>query len=533
MVLGACWFSAPAVIRWQINKKPGVHVDGVELLVQQKCLVLKDVVVDREWVNGRFPSATVCGGTVNLPTGEITASLDSKKTTQVESTGAEKYKITAQHLSLHITKDGVRADLEDTSVSEGEVCAVSTKVTHSKGRGIVKNLCVKRNRTELKFTEGVFHPTSKLFGYETGPIQVGPTTVDLGAQSASVSNVEVKGVTATEVRVGYRGGLASGFAETLRLRHDRLHTEPLTFSKVEVGPLDPTKAVEGDLAVKISGVTLRANLKEHHLWGAETCQAWYQAVPIELRTGPLKDLTFTGDFQFDLRTKPVVKLDWKLTCKSPSPEPSCIKALRAPFTYTAFDKEGREFSRKTGPGSQGWVPFEAISPNMVTALQTTEDPSFFEHKGFLLHAVENSLVANLKAGRAVRGASTLTMQLAKNLWLRRSKTIGRKVQESFLTIVLESHLKKEEILELYLNVVEFGPDLYGIGPAAKELVGVAPMHLSLSDSLSLTLRLPRPTKAGSFDSSKATVRALLEQLRATGKVPEDLITVESTIMESP
>lgn len=531
VALGAGWFSLPAIARWQVNKKPGVHVDNVEILFRRKCLVLKGVTVDRGWVKGQFPSATVCEDkTVTIDAGEVDANLDLKK--DGAGSGGEGYKVTAQHLNIHATKGDFKADLTDTSVNDDEVCAVSAKATHPKGEGTVKNLCAKRNGTEVKFTEGTAHPLVKLFDHEIGTVQVGATTIDPKAQSASIASVGVDKVTATNVQITYKDGLASGSAETLRFKDERLHTEPLTFSKVEAGPLDPTKALDGDLAIKVSGVTLHVNLKERHLWGSETCQAWYQAVPSELRTGPLKDLTFTGDFQFDLRVKPAVKLDWKLTCKHPNPEPDFIKVLRKQFTYVAFDKDGHEFTRTSGPDSKDWTPLQFVNTNIVTALTTTEDPGFFNHKGFIKQAVENSIADNLKAGKALRGASTITMQLAKNLWLRRTKTLGRKVQEAFLTIVLESHLQKDQILELYLNVVEFGPDIYGIGSASKELVGTDAMNLSLVESLYLVLRLPRPAKAGPLDEQKkAQIKKLLTIMAASGKVPEDIAAVEMSAID--
>jgi membrane peptidoglycan carboxypeptidase len=126
---------------------------------------------------------------------------------------------------------------------------------------------------------------------------------------------------------------------------------------------------------------------------------------------------------------------------------------------------------------------------------TTEDGSFYRHKGFNHSAIRASLIANLKAHRFVRGASTITMQLAKNLFLSREKTIARKVQEVILADYLEQTFTKEELMELYLNVIEFGPDLYGIGAAADHYFAREASELDLSESLLLATLLPRPTLA--------------------------------------
>lgn len=529
LLLGAAWFSAPSLVRWQVNKKPGVHVESVEIRFKQKCLVLHGVTADRGWVKGQFPSATVCEDkTVTIESGEVQADLDLKKESSGSSDG---YKVTANHLKVHVTKGDLKADLTETSVNDTEVCSETATVTHPKGEVTARGLCVKRNGEEVRFTDGTVKPLVKLFDRDLGTISVGATTVDLKGHSVFTASLSVDKVTATKVTASLKEGLASGSAETLRFKDERLHTEPLTFSKVEMGPLDPTKALDGDQAIKISGVTLHFNVKERHIWGSETCQAWFLSVPEELRTGPLQGLTFTGDFKFDLKLKPEVKLDWTLTCKHPKPAPAFITILTKQFEYVAYDGKGQEFTRKTGVNTKGWTPLQNINPNIVTALTTTEDPGFFQHKGFIRQAVENSIIDNLKAGKALRGASTITMQLAKNLWLRRTKTLGRKVQEAFLTIVLESHLSKDQILELYLNVVEFGPDLYGIGPASKELLGTDPMNLSLVDSLYLVLRLPSPKKAGPLDEhKKAQIKKLLQMMAASGKVPEDVAAVEMTLI---
>ena len=121
---------------------------------------------------------------------------------------------------------------------------------------------------------------------------------------------------------------------------------------------------------------------------------------------------------------------------------------------------------------------------MQVAVLTTEDGAFFHHHGFNEWAIRSSLVANIKAGRFVRGASTITMQLAKNLFLSREKTLSRKLEELILTDYLERTFDKNEMMELYLNIIEFGPDVYGVtrGRAAllrAETRGVEPRRVPL------------------------------------------------------
>jgi len=525
------WFAAPGIVLRQINKKPGIHVDHLDLHLGTKCVDLYGIDVDKGWVKGKLTKAVACEDkTVVIDGGEVTVLPD--KRVKTEGDGTSGYKVTASHLVVHLTKGEVQADLTDVTVTESEVRSGEAAVKHPKAEAKFPSLSANRDGSLVAFPSAKVKSLVKLLDREVGEVTFGATTVHPKGGKLSTESIEVDGVTATKVEATYVDSLLSARIDTVRFKHPRLHTEPLTFTKVDFDPIDPTKPLEGDHVIRANGISLGFNLKEQHLWGAQTCQEWYDGLPAELRKGPMEGLAFKGDFKFDLRIKPAVKLDWTLTCKSPK-EPAIITALRKPFEYVAFDKDGKEFVRKTGPDTLDWTPFGAVNSNMVTALMTTEDPGFFDHKGFIRQAVENSLADNLKAGKALRGASTITMQLAKNLWLRRSKTLGRKVQEAFLTIVLESHLKKDEILELYLNVVEFGPDLYGIGPAAKELLMEEPMTLSLVESLYLALRLPRPTKAGPLDAhKKVVIKMLLERLKTAGKVTEDIAAVEEQMMEN-
>ena len=107
---------------------------------------------------------------------------------------------------------------------------------------------------------------------------------------------------------------------------------------------------------------------------------------------------------------------------------------------------------------------------------------FHKHHGFNHNAIRNSVAgANLKARRFVRGASTITMQLAKNLFLSREKTLSRKIQEVVLTDYLEQAFRKDDMMELYLNVIEFGPDVYGVTRAAEYYFGRKPEELNLPE----------------------------------------------------
>jgi Transglycosylase len=147
---------------------------------------------------------------------------------------------------------------------------------------------------------------------------------------------------------------------------------------------------------------------------------------------------------------------------------------------------------ESGPGSPDWVPIDAISPFMETAVLVCEDGHFEQHRGFDYEAIQNSIRDDLIKGRFVRGASTISMQLARNLYLGKEKTLGRKLQEAMLTLLLEQELSKRELMELYLNVIEYGPGIYGIGPAARYYFAKRASDLSLGQALYIASILPNP-----------------------------------------
>ncbi len=166
--------------------------------------------------------------------------------------------------------------------------------------------------------------------------------------------------------------------------------------------------------------------------------------------------------------------------------------FREPFQHYVVDPDGRATEFTTGPTTEQWVPLSEITPYMETGLIVCEDSRFFKHDGFDNKAIRDSILSNLRAGHFVRGASTLSMQLAKNLYLGREKTMSRKLQEAAFTLLLEERLSKEDILELYLNVVEFGPGIYGIRSAAQHYFNSHPGELSLAQAMYLASILPNP-----------------------------------------
>lgn len=206
-------------------------------------------------------------------------------------------------------------------------------------------------------------------------------------------------------------------------------------------------------------------------------------------------LSLTGRLRFDPEKPSEYVFEYRgaADCRFTAvPAEVDVARLRGRFKRMAYGPDGKKVELESGPGSAGWVPFGGISQYMEAAVMTTEDGRFRIHHGFDHEAIRNSMKENLLRGAFVRGASTISMQLAKNLYLDRRKTVSRKLQELVLTMYLEQALTKEQILELYLNVVEFGPMVYGIGQASWHYFKCSPTELTPGQAMVLSSMLPNP-----------------------------------------
>jgi monofunctional biosynthetic peptidoglycan transglycosylase len=139
-----------------------------------------------------------------------------------------------------------------------------------------------------------------------------------------------------------------------------------------------------------------------------------------------------------------------------------------------------------------WVPYERISPTLKRAVIAAEDARFADHDGVDWEAIERAFERNLRGGRISHGGSTITMQLAKNLFLTGERSYLRKAQELVIAYMLEAVLGKDRILELYLNVAEWGVGVFGAEAAARHHFGVGAAQLSAAQAARLAAMLPRP-----------------------------------------
>ncbi len=166
---------------------------------------------------------------------------------------------------------------------------------------------------------------------------------------------------------------------------------------------------------------------------------------------------------------------------------------------TAFMRRELAALQARTPGAElkhRWVPYERISPNLKRAVVTAEDARFAEHEGVDWEAIEKAYKDNAKRGRPAHGGSTITQQLAKNLFLSPERSYTRKAQELIITYMIELFWDKRRILEVYLNVVEWGEGVFGAEAAARYYYGVAAAQLGPEQAARLAAYLPNPKRYG-------------------------------------
>ncbi len=173
-----------------------------------------------------------------------------------------------------------------------------------------------------------------------------------------------------------------------------------------------------------------------------------------------------------------------------------LNKLNGEFVYRAIIQNVLQRPVLVGNANPNYTPLDQISPYLRKCVLTTEDPSFFSHRGFINEAFKQSILKNIRTKKFSRGASTISMQLIKNVFLTREKTLSRKLEEILLVYILENNrvVSKERMLEVYFNIIEWGPNVYGIGEASHFYFQKRPSDLSVDECLYLATIIPKPRK---------------------------------------
>ncbi len=171
-----------------------------------------------------------------------------------------------------------------------------------------------------------------------------------------------------------------------------------------------------------------------------------------------------------------------------------LQKINKDFIYTPYERGKPMRDIVIGPSNPNFTPLSEVSSNFKNAILTSEDPSFFTHKGFVQESIRKSFAVNFKESKFVRGGSTISMQLVKNVFLSRQKTLARKAEEILIVWLIENNnlITKNRMLEVYFNIIEMGQNVYGIGEATRHYFGKSPAELNIGEGIFLANIVPRP-----------------------------------------
>jgi hypothetical protein len=171
-----------------------------------------------------------------------------------------------------------------------------------------------------------------------------------------------------------------------------------------------------------------------------------------------------------------------------------LTKINGPFLYTAYDRDVPVRTFMVGPENPEFRPLDRIAPYLQLAVLTSEDGGFYQHRGFLPDSFRESIITNIKERRFARGGSTISMQLVKNVFLNRNKTVARKLEEALIVWLIENQglTSKERMYEVYLNLIEWGPMIYGANEAAHYYFNKEAAKLTLAEAIFMASIIPRP-----------------------------------------
>lgn len=291
-----------------------------------------------------------------------------------------------------------------------------------------------------------------------------------------------------------------GFTADLRASLDP-QARQLTIERAVLSRNGVSLTLEGELVHTEAVETRRYRLRAYTPKVA--CQDVLEAIPVELAPS-LEGFRMGGTFELDVQADIAFsdldaatlggKVDLNRCRIKKVPARVSASRLDGGFSHRVVMLDGSERIVRLYPGTPSYTPLDQISPNMVAAVLTTEDGGFWRHSGFLPSQFSEAMRRNLKAGRIRLGASTITMQMVKNVLLSHERTFSRKLQELFLTWYVERTLTKQRIMEIYLNVIEFGPGIYGVTHAASHYFAKTPQQLNSLEAAYLALMLPSPVR---------------------------------------
>ncbi|MCF6129364.1 transglycosylase domain-containing protein [Flavobacterium sp. AS60] len=215
-----------------------------------------------------------------------------------------------------------------------------------------------------------------------------------------------------------------------------------------------------------------------------------------------------------------------------------LNKINGDFVYRAIDNGVLQRPIIVGSGNGNYTPLAMMSPYLKKCVLTSEDPSFMTHRGFINEAFRESITKNIRTKKFSRGASTISMQLVKNVFLTREKTLSRKLEEILLVYILENNRisTKDRMLEVYFNIIEWGPNVYGIAEASQFYFQKRPYDLNVNQCLFLATIIPSPKRfMAKFDANNKLKPAAkqTEKFLTNLMFKRNILTANDTIGNFP
>jgi hypothetical protein len=501
------------------------------------------------WLNGKFEPKEitasngniVVSGPIGKPQGRLkknSVPINVKNVDVVWNVSSQE-KVSAKSANAD-TSNGMRANAKSVTIQSkwGTIEMEGAKASKNDGP-------LSASVDIVKITCG--NTKTRLSNVKIGEITLGENRVEVDAEAGKM--ILPREVSADEVKANLRVNTSenrikihfSVNSASVSGSHKSLSKKVVKANRMRMdGNVDIASKDRWTVNASIGSGKVSVNVdveKQENSWKVSAemaptpCQEMLEAIPETMRReldGVRFDGNMLGSFSVSSEKNkvPTVSVSLDNKCKIVSIPPAMSNTVAGrPFSRQVYTSAGK--TKEVTSGRHGWVRFSSISPYMIEAAITMEDPGFNRHGGFDIEAIRNSLRENVQKRKFVRGASTIPMQLAKNMFLSRDKTATRKLQEFFLTMVIVQKMSKKEILEAYLNIIEFGPDVYGIGPASRHYFDTSPSRLSLRQAVFLASILPKPRETyfnadGSMGIGKKNqINLILDLMRRKGSITEE------------
>ena len=418
----------------------------------------------------------------------IRASIDSHQV----AVNISDFRITSKKFTSQLTilEDGLTSNWNVESKINNSDRLVDIRLFSADGSKMVIPYLKYRLHAKVELDTARFLFSEKTYSDKVGLTGLG----DLSGLLVNHKKISAEDVYFDKTRIFYQVNIGKDYIELDS-------TSTVGFNKLEFNPYIKLKMYpDRQLTLKINKRRFQAQELFESLPGG----LFYNLTGLKT-TG---DISFFLDFFVDFKQPDSLRFESELrqyNFRIQKFGRTAFTRINDSFMYTAYDYGVPVRSFMIGPQNPNYRSLDEISPYLKEAILTSEDGSFYYDRGFRADAIKRAIVINIKKKRFVQGASTITMQLVKNVFLTRNKTIARKIEEMLITWLIEYNglCSKDRMYEVYLNIIEWGPGVYGANEAARFYFNKDASRLKLNEAIFLAHIMPRPKSfAYNFDTDK-------------------------------